>query len=139
MHGFVLEITETDFSLSPEELSSQLLAIMALGVRIAIDDFGKSYSSLSRLASMPIQKLKIDMSFTAAMEHEDNAKIIAGILALAHSLSMEVTAEGVETQFQHDGLIELGCRQAQGYFYSKPLKLQELMALPTRLGPAQRS
>jgi predicted signal transduction protein with EAL and GGDEF domain len=139
LHGFVLEITETDFSLSPEELSSQLLAIMALGVRIAIDDFGKSYSSLSRLASMPIQKLKIDMSFTAAMEHEDNAKIIAGILALAQSLRMEVTAEGVETQFQHDGLIELGCRQAQGYFYSKPLKLQELMALPTRLGPAQRS
>jgi EAL domain-containing protein (putative c-di-GMP-specific phosphodiesterase class I) len=132
-----LEVTVTDFSLSPEELSSQLLAIKALGVSIAIDDFGKSYSSLSRLASMPIQKLKIDMSFTAAMEREEIRKIIAGILALAQSLRLQVTAEGVETQFQHDGLIELGCQQAQGYFYSKPLKLQELIALPSYLGPAQ--
>lgn len=138
LHGFVLEVTETDFSLSPEELSSQLLAIMALGVRIAIDDFGKSYSSLSRLASMPIQKLKIDMSFTAAMEREEITKIISGILALAQSLRLEVTAEGVENPFQRDGLIELGCPQAQGYFYSKPMKLQDLIALPTHL-PAPKA
>jgi EAL domain-containing protein (putative c-di-GMP-specific phosphodiesterase class I) len=137
LDGFVLEITETDFSLSPEDLASQLQAIMGLGVRIAIDDFGKSYSSLSRLASMPIQKLKIDMSFTAGMRREENTKIISGILALARSLRLEVTAEGVENQFQQDALIGLGCEQAQGYLYSKPLKLQEVIALPSHLVPAK--
>lgn len=137
LDGFVLEITETDFALSPQEMASQLQAIMGLGVRIAIDDFGKSYSSLSRLASMPIQKLKIDMSFTAGMDREENIKIISGILALAQSLHLEVTAEGVENRFQQDTLIKLGCRQAQGYLYSKPLSLQELLALPSHLPPAQ--
>ncbi len=137
LDGFVLEITETDFALSAQELASQLQAIMGLGVRIAIDDFGKSYSSLSRLASMPIQKLKIDMSFTAGMDREENIKIISGILALAQSLRLEVTAEGVENRFQQETLIKLGCRQAQGYFYSKPLSLQDLLALPSHLLPAQ--
>jgi diguanylate cyclase (GGDEF)-like protein/PAS domain S-box-containing protein len=133
--GFVLEITETDFALSPQELATQLQAIMGLGIRMAIDDFGKSYSSLYRLASMPIQKLKIDMSFTAGMDREENIKIISGILALAQSLHLEVTAEGVETQFQHDALIRLGCTQAQGYLYSKPLSLPDLLTLPSYLGP----
>jgi EAL domain-containing protein (putative c-di-GMP-specific phosphodiesterase class I) len=137
LDGFVLEITETDFALSPQELASQLQAIMGLGVRVAIDDFGKSYSSLSRLASMPIQKLKIDMSFTAGIEREENVKIISGILALAQSLHLEVTAEGVETRFQQDTLIRLGCQQAQGYLFSRPLKLQDLLALPTHLVPAR--
>ncbi|OYU30843.1 MAG: PAS domain S-box protein [Comamonadaceae bacterium PBBC2] len=136
LSGFVLEITETDFALSQQELAGQLQAIMGLGVRIAIDDFGKSYSSLSRLTSMPIQKLKIDMAFTAGMEREENIKIISGILALAQSLRLEVTAEGVENRFQQDTLIQLGCQQAQGYFYAKPLSLQELVALPDRLIPA---
>ena len=110
---------------------------MGLGVRIAIDDFGKSYSSLFRLGSMPIQKLKIDMSFTAGMEREENIKIISGILALAQSLRLEVTAEGVENRFQRDTLIELGCQQAQGFFYSKPLKLEDLLALPSHLTPSK--
>jgi diguanylate cyclase (GGDEF)-like protein/PAS domain S-box-containing protein len=136
LEGFVLEITETDFALSAQELASQLQAIMDLGVRIAIDDFGKSYSSLFRLASMPIQKLKIDMSFTAGMEREENIKIISGILALAQSLHLEVTAEGVETRFQQDTLIRLGCQQAQGYLFAKPMKLQDLLALPAHLVPA---
>lgn len=135
LEGFVLEITETDFAMSAQELTTQLQAIMGLGVRIAIDDFGKSYSSLFRLASMPIQKLKIDMSFTAGMQREENTKIISGILALAQSLCLEVTAEGVETQFQRDTLIQLGCQQAQGFFYSKPLKLTELLELPSHLVP----
>jgi EAL domain-containing protein (putative c-di-GMP-specific phosphodiesterase class I) len=137
LSGFVLEITETDFALSPQELASQLQAIMGLGVRIAIDDFGKSYSSLSRLTSMPIQKLKIDMAFTAGLEREENIKIISGILALAQSLRLEVTAEGVENRFQQDTLIQLGCKQAQGYLFSKPLSLQELIALPDPLIPVE--
>jgi len=133
LYGFVLEITETDFALSAQELAIQLQSIMGLGVRIAIDDFGKSYSSLSRLSSMPLQKLKIDMSFIVGIEREENVKIISGILALAKSLGLEATAEGVENQFQLDALIKLGCLQAQGYFFSKPLKLQDLLALPTHL------
>jgi EAL domain-containing protein (putative c-di-GMP-specific phosphodiesterase class I) len=137
LDGFVLEITETDFALSPQELASQLQAIMGLGVRIAIDDFGKSYSSLSRLASMPIQKLKIDMSFTAGMQREENTKIISGILALSQSLGLEVTAEGVENEFQRDTLVQLGCPQAQGYFYARPMSLVDLLALPTHLGTAK--
>jgi EAL domain-containing protein (putative c-di-GMP-specific phosphodiesterase class I) len=70
------------------------------------------------------------------MEREENIKIISGILALAQSLRLEVTAEGVETRFQQDTLIRLGCQQAQGYLFSKPLKLQDLLALPTHLRPA---
>jgi EAL domain-containing protein (putative c-di-GMP-specific phosphodiesterase class I) len=77
------------------------------------------------------------MSFTAGMDREENIKIISGILALAQSLHLEVTAEGVENRFQQDTLIKLGCRQAQGYLYSKPLSLQELLALPSHLPPAQ--
>jgi predicted signal transduction protein with EAL and GGDEF domain len=137
LDGFVLEITETDFAMSPQELATQLQAIMGLGVRIAIDDFGKSYSSLSRLASMPIQKLKIDMSFTAGLAQRENAKIISGIMALAQSLDLEVTAEGIETRFQRDTLLALGCEKAQGYFYSKPLKLKDVLALPKYLGPSE--
>lgn len=135
LEGFVLEITENDFAMSAQELTTQLQAIMGLGVRIAIDDFGKSYSSLFRLASMPIQKLKIDMSFIAGMQREENTKIISAILALAQSLRLEVTAEGVETQFQRETLIQLGCQKAQGFFYSKPLKLTELLELPSHLTP----
>ena len=131
---FVLEITESDFDLSPQELAIQLQSIMGMGVRIAIDDFGTSYSSLSRLASMPIQKLKMDMSFTAGLDREDNVKIVSGILALAQSLGMEVTAEGVENRFQRDTLVRLGCLQAQGYFYARPMPLQDVLALPRTLG-----
>jgi EAL domain-containing protein (putative c-di-GMP-specific phosphodiesterase class I) len=133
LEGFVLEITETDFSLNPQELEVQLQSIRGLGIRIAIDDFGKSYSSLSRLASMPIEKLKIDMSFIAGMDREENIKIISGILALAQSLHLEVTAEGVENSYQQETLIKLGCLHAQGYLFSKALKLQELLELPTHL------
>ena len=132
---FVLEITESDFDLSPQALATQLQSIMGIGVRIAIDDFGKSYSSLSRLASMPIQKLKMDMSFTAGLEREENIKIVSGILALAQSLGLEVTAEGVENRFQRDTLLRLGCLQAQGYFYARPMPLQDVLGLPQTLGP----
>jgi EAL domain-containing protein (putative c-di-GMP-specific phosphodiesterase class I) len=69
------------------------------------------------------------------MEREENIKIISGILALAQSLHLEVTAEGVENRFQQDALIQLGCQQAQGYFFSKPLKLEDLLALPSHLAP----
>jgi EAL domain-containing protein (putative c-di-GMP-specific phosphodiesterase class I) len=131
----VLEITESDFDLSPQALATQLQSIMGIGVRIAIDDFGKSYSSLSRLASMPIQKLKMDMSFTAGLEREENIKIVSGILALAQSLGLEVTAEGVENRFQRDTLLRLGCLQAQGYFYARPMPLQDVLGLPQTLGP----
>jgi EAL domain-containing protein (putative c-di-GMP-specific phosphodiesterase class I) len=82
---------------------------------------------------MPIEKLKIDMSFIAGMEREENIKIISGILALAHSLDLEVTAEGVENSYQQETLIRLGCLQAQGYLFSRALKLENLLELPTHL------
>jgi EAL domain-containing protein (putative c-di-GMP-specific phosphodiesterase class I) len=106
---------------------------MGLGLRIAIDDFGKSYSSLSRLSSLPIQKLKIDMSVTAGLDRKENEKIVSGILALANSMELEVTAEGVENSFQRDTLLRLGCRQAQGFLYSKPMPLAALLLMPPYL------
>lgn len=133
LKGFVLEITESDCTLNAQDLANQLQAIMALGVQIAMDDFGKSYSSLFRLASMPIQKLKIDMSFIAGLDREENIKIISGILAMAQSLGLEVTAEGVEKPDQRDTLIRLGCRQAQGFLLAKPMPLQDLLKLPNHL------
>lgn len=130
LEGLVLEITETDFAMNPQELTIQLQAIIGMGMRVAIDDFGKSYSSLSRLASLPIQKLKMDMSFVAGLEGEDNRKIVSAILALAQSLRLEVTAEGVETPFQRDTLLQLGCRQGQGFGFAKPMPLTEILTLP---------
>lgn len=103
------------------------------GVRIALDDFGTGYASLSHLRQVPVDTLKIDRSFIAALEHEsDNAEeIVRAIIGLAHGLGKTVVAEGVENEAQMNILIELGCRFVQGYRFGRPAPWRLLAPTPT--------
>ncbi len=101
-----------------------------MGVLIAIDDFGTGYSSLSYLKTLSLDKIKIDKSFVQDMlDSEDNAIIVKTIIQLSKSLGMQVIAEGVETFEQEQFIIQLGCDEGQGYFYSKPASANEISAL----------
>ncbi|KIL99848.1 diguanylate cyclase/phosphodiesterase (GGDEF & EAL domains) with PAS/PAC sensor(s) [Paramagnetospirillum magnetotacticum MS-1] len=117
-----IEITEGLLLSNGEEILAKMETIRALGVSLSVDDFGTGYSSLSYLKSFPVDVLKIDRSFIADMgEHSDDATMVEAIIALGHSLHLEVVAEGVETQHQMDFITNLGCDVAQGYFFSPPL------------------
>ncbi len=122
-----LEITESQIMKNPESAIYTLNYIRNLGIKISVDDFGTGYSSLSYLKRLPIDNLKIDRAFVKdAYKDEDDAAIVRVIIALARSLKLSFIAEGVETQEQLDFLLEEGCDDIQGYFYSKPLPENEL-------------
>jgi EAL domain-containing protein (putative c-di-GMP-specific phosphodiesterase class I) len=117
-----LEITETALMDNPEQAAWILHELRALGVRVYLDDFGTGFSSLSYLHRFPVDTLKIDRSFVASLAGRDNQPaIIESIVALAKTLGTHVIAEGVETTEQMDELIRLGCGQAQGFLFSRPL------------------
>lgn len=117
-----LELTESVVMKQAESAVQVLAQLKQAGIGIAIDDFGTGYSSLSYLRRLPIHKLKIDRSFvTDAVENEDDNSIISAIIALAHSLRLRVTAEGVETRAQLKLLKNLECDFAQGYLISEPV------------------
>jgi len=134
--GVDLEITE---SLIMEDIKAnieKLTAARGLGVKIAIDDFGTGYSSLGYLAKLPVQCLKIDRSFIIAMNSDPNAStLVQTIISLAHSLKLEVVAEGVETEEQAKFLRLLRCDQMQGYLFSKPVPYDDLVALARKSQP----
>jgi diguanylate cyclase (GGDEF)-like protein/PAS domain S-box-containing protein len=133
--GLVMEVTETELIREMEDANLQLEMLIGLGIEIAIDDFGKGYSSLARLGQLPIRKLKIDSSFVWSLQDPNTVKIIQAVLALARALRMEVTVEGVETPFQRDVLLGLGCNKAQGFLFARPMALQDILALPPALPP----
>ncbi len=117
-----LEITESAVMENPQEAVEILQRIGRMGVTLAIDDFGTGYSSLAYLKLFPIDHLKIDRSFVADIETDLNDRAIAfGTIALAHSLGLNVIAEGVETEDQLELLRTNGCDEVQGYLFSKPL------------------
>ncbi|MFU8836702.1 MAG: EAL and GGDEF domain-containing protein [Thiohalomonadaceae bacterium] len=124
-----LEITE-GFVLSHAEQGIQTLEqLKTLGLSLAIDDFGTGYSSLSYLKRLPIDRLKIDKSFVQGVsEDPDDAAIATTIIAMGRSLRLDVLAEGVETQAQLDFMMENGCHEFQGYFFSRPLPADEFIA-----------
>lgn len=125
-----LEITESIVLENPEEAFAMLGQIKALGIQLAIDDFGLGYSSLSRLHSFRVNTLKIDRFFVNQIGIEgENFEIIQVIVILAHHLLMSVTAEGVETAAQLAQLRTLKCEEGQGYFFARPLtsKAAELL------------
>ena len=115
-----LEITESTIIENPDTVTSALALMKRLGSQIAIDDFGTGHSSLSALHQLPIDTLKIDRSFIARMD-TDGVEIVRAIVAMARSLGLTVTAEGVETEEQLTQLKLFGCASAQGYLFSAPL------------------
>jgi diguanylate cyclase (GGDEF)-like protein len=117
-----LEITETSAMQNPEATIQTLNALKSLGVRISIDDFGMGYSSLSQLQRLPIDTLKIDRSFVRDITTDPgDAAIATAVITLAHSLKLQVVAEGVETQEQLGFLAERRCDRVQGYLLSAPV------------------
>ena len=117
-----IEITEGLLLSNGEEILAKMEAIRALGVSLSVDDFGTGYSSLSYLKSFPVDVLKIDRSFISDMgQSGDDATMVEAIIALGHSLRLEVVAEGVETEEQLAFITARGCDTAQGYFFSPPL------------------
>jgi diguanylate cyclase (GGDEF)-like protein len=121
-HVMELELTESMLIANENSVLSVLMSLKQIGVQLAIDDFGTGYSSLSRLKSFPIDRLKIDQSFVRDIEQDENdAAIATAIIAMADSMSMKVTAEGVETEGQFAFLKDKRCHEVQGYLLSKPL------------------
>ncbi len=122
-----LEITESLFSKNPEDVIEKLYQLKELGVNIAIDDFGKGYSSLNRLKLVPFDRIKIDKGIIDHLNLErEKASITEIIILLARAFNAGITAEGVETKEQADFLRSIACDEIQGYYYSRPLSSEAL-------------
>lgn len=133
-----LEVTEAAVIEQSEIVLDTLRALRSIGVGMAIDDFGTGYSSLRQLKALPVDLLKIDKSFVDGLSTElDDSTIVSAIVDMAHTLSLGVIAEGVETETQRDALRGLGCEMAQGYLFGRPapgdIALERLLAEPDRL------
>jgi len=125
-----LEITESMVMANPERATAILRELRAVGVHLAIDDFGTGYSSLGYLKSFPVHTLKIDRSFIKDVPADpDDVAITHAIIAMGHSLRLEVVAEGVETAEQLEFLREHGCDYMQGYLIGKPMSAEELSGM----------
>jgi len=123
-----LEVIESDIMRDPYSSIKILEKINDLGIDISVDDFGTGYSSLAYLKKLPINKLKIDRSFVMdIINDEDSAQIVNAIIVLAKSLNLDIIAEGVETKEQCDFLLQMGCKNIQGYYFSKPLCFEDMI------------
>ncbi len=126
----MLEITESAIVSDPAQTKAIVGRLSALGVGISIDDFGTGYTSLSYLARLELDQIKIDRSFVSTMDsNAGDAAIVRSIISLGHDLGLEVVAEGVETAVIWDQLALLGCDVVQGYFFSRPLPAEELRSV----------
>lgn len=122
-----LEITESVMLADAEGLTDALTALKAIGVRLVLDDFGTGYSSLAYLTRLPLDALKIDRSFIDGLGTEpSSAAITEAIVAMSHALSLQVVAEGVETELQAAELSRLGCDLVQGFHFSPPVPAAEI-------------
>jgi EAL domain-containing protein (putative c-di-GMP-specific phosphodiesterase class I) len=121
-----LEITETALVTDLDLAASQLEALRRLGVRVAIDDFGTGYTSVAHLRALPVDEIKIDLSFVQGLPDRENYLLIQMINELARRLDVPTVAEGVETVDQLDALREIGCDYLQGYLFARPMPASEL-------------
>lgn len=130
-----VEITEGVLLGDTEQALQTLHALRELGVEVAVDDFGTGYSSLAYLTRFPLNRLKIDRSFVMRMNTDpQSAALVGAIIAMAHALKLRVTAEGVETAEQAAQLEALGCDEAQGFWFSRPVTVAALCNLLRPLG-----
>jgi EAL domain-containing protein (putative c-di-GMP-specific phosphodiesterase class I) len=124
------EITESMVMRNPDQAAATMSALKSMGFRLSIDDFGTGYSSLARLKRFPLDCLNLDRSFVRGLpeDHEDVA-IARGVVALAHSLHLSVTAEGVETAAQFNFLKSIGCDEIQGFLIARPMAPSDIPKL----------
>jgi diguanylate cyclase (GGDEF)-like protein len=132
----VLEVTESwILEHGNKQVQEVLTRLKALGVRIALDDFGTGYSSLSYLREIPADILKIDKSFVAGIVQSPHAaKLVNGIIQIAHALAIEVISEGIETSQQRERLAQTSCRYGQGFLFGRPMqaaRVRELLRSPS--------
>ncbi|MGF1460398.1 MAG: putative bifunctional diguanylate cyclase/phosphodiesterase [Leptolyngbyaceae cyanobacterium] len=118
---FKLEVTESMVMGDVEAAIDLMLKLRSLGCKLSLDDFGTGYSSLSYLRRFPIDTLKVDQSFVRNMDSSEDLAIVRTIIDLAHTLGMDVIAEGVETAADAEALRSLNCEYGQGYYWAKPL------------------
>ena len=123
-----LELTESSLIDNTEQVIIALAGLKALGVTLSIDDFGTGYSCLAYLRRLSVDTLKIDRSFVSDLPNEDGHAIVAAIIHMAESLGLSTLAEGVEDEATATELRRLGCRQAQGFFYARPVAASALPA-----------
>ncbi len=129
-----LEITETTAMVDPGRSLVVLGELHALGLKLALDDYGTGHSSLAYLHELPVDTLKIDRSFVTAMDtSSQDATIVRSTIDLARNLGLQVVAEGVETRNSWQTLTDLGCDSAQGYWLARPERADRLLALVVRL------
>lgn len=125
-----LEVTEGEVMNNAKASIEKLNQISSIGVELAIDDFGTGYSSLAYLKKLPLERLKIDHSFIREVpKNEEDSAIIKAIIALGKSLNLQLTAEGVETKAQKEFLALNGCFTIQGYYYAKPMCIDDVTKL----------
>ncbi|MDU0459221.1 MAG: EAL domain-containing protein [Geobacteraceae bacterium] len=128
-HCLELELTESALMGDSSDTVCKLLRLKEMGIGISVDDFGTGYSSLSYLKHLPIDTIKVDRSFVRDIVNDpDDAAIVDAIVAMAHSLKLNVIAEGVETVEQLEFLRQRKCQQAQGYYFARPLDPQQFEA-----------
>ncbi len=125
-----LEITESAIMDNPEAAVRVLKRLRSAGIGFSIDDFGTGYSSLSQLRQLPVDTLKVDRSFISRMNTDpENMEIVKAVIALAHSLDLNVIAEGVEDRDQLCSLLDLRCESVQGFYFHRPLTKQDAEAI----------
>jgi len=136
----VLEVTEGVLIDNPEAAKPRLDALRALGVKLALDDFGAGYSSLTYLRRLPFDKLKIDRGFVAALDHSANAGvIIQAIISLGRALNLSILVEGIETEEQRSLVRLAGCDEMQGYLFARPSPREEIDRMVEAPRPALRA
>ena len=134
--SLILEIVEGKIIEANAQVGAQITQLREWGLGISIDDFGKDYSSHSRLIALPFNHLKIDREFIHQLGKSKNADIVVkNIIDLAQNLGISVTAEGVETQQQRNVLVQLGCHCGQGWYFERDQPLDRLHGLPATFGP----
>jgi diguanylate cyclase (GGDEF)-like protein len=128
--ALTLELTESEMMDNPELSVASLTALRRLAVRIAVDDFGTKYSSLAYLQRLPVDILKIDQSFVLDLRDNESSSaesLVAAIIAMSEALGIQTIVEGVETAGQARRLMNLGCSAAQGYFYARPARADQIV------------
>lgn len=136
-HRLKLEITESIVLEDSKMVVDVLHALRGLGLQLGLDDFGMGYSALSYLQRLPLQTVKIDRSFVKGIRETGNMEIVRAIISMAAGLSMDVTAEGIETEDQAAQLIEMACDFGQGFYYHRPLPPDRARELLNTFSPAK--